>query len=85
MDLAQIEMVGKWTCLIGAGVLAANARWSGWGFVLFLVSNLAWITAGAMRGIDDLWQMQVGLTITSLFGIYRWRVEERKRKLRVQC
>lgn len=85
MDLGQIEMVGKWTCLVGAGVLAANARWSGWGFVLFLVSNLAWITAGAMRGIDDLSQMHVGLTATSLVGIYRWRVEERKKKGVGQC
>lgn len=80
MDIEQIEMLGKWTCLMGSGLLATQTRWSGWGFVFFLVSNAAWINAGSARGIDDLWQMQLGLTVTSLVGIFRWRMEERRRK-----
>ena len=43
-----IEWAGCITGLLGASLLAMNNRYSGWGFVLFLLSNVAWIVFGLL-------------------------------------
>lgn len=67
-----VEWFGALTGLFGAGVLALNTSFSGWGFVGFLISNLAWIAYGIMARSWGLVTMQLGFTLTSVVGIYQW-------------
>jgi len=72
--IAIFEWVGCITGLCGASLLAMNNRYSGWGFVLFLVSNVAWVAFGLMSHAIGMVVMQLGFTATSLMGIWRWLV-----------
>lgn len=72
--LEVIEWAGCITGLCGALLLALNNRYSGWGFVLFLVSNLGWVAFGLMTHATGMVVMQIGFTVTSLMGIWRWRL-----------
>ena len=67
-----VEWVGSLTGLLGAGLLATNSVWSGYGFVAFLFSNMCWIAYGRMAQARGLITMQVGFTVTSLVGIWQW-------------
>lgn len=68
-----IEWAGSLTGLLGAWLLAINdPHWSGYGFVVFLVSNLFWIALGIRKRLYGLLVMQVGFTGSSLVGIARW-------------
>lgn len=71
--MSNFEYIGCGFGLLGALLLSLNCKHSGWGFVAFLVSNVAWITFAVQKGINGLLVMQFGFTITSLIGIYRWR------------
>ena len=44
MNLTALKWLGTAFGIAGAAVLAFNLPFSGWGFVLFLVSSLAWMT-----------------------------------------
>lgn len=68
-------------CLFGVAgsfLLATNSRYSGYGFVAFLVSNAHWIVYGTLTGSTALVLMQVAFTATSLLGIYRWLSPKRR-------
>lgn len=67
-----LEWCGAGLGLLGALLLALNTRHSGWGFVAFLASNVCWIAFALMSGTYGLLTMQVGFTLTSLLGVYRW-------------
>lgn len=71
--MSIFEYVGCGLGLLGALLLSLNCKHSGWGFVAFLGSNIAWITFAVQNSISGLLVMQLGFTITSLIGIYRWR------------
>lgn len=60
---------GSITGLAGAGLLALHNAISGWGFVLFLLSNGFWLLYGYQTRARGLILMQVGFTITSSVGI----------------
>ena len=72
MRKETFEWAGSLTGLAGAGLLAMNTAWSGYGFLAFLISNLCWIAYGRMAGAKGLITMQLGFTVTSLVGIWRW-------------
>ena len=76
--LELLEWVGCATGLCGAALLALNNRYSGWGFVLFLGSNVAWIFFGLFSHAIGMVVMQIGFTATSLIGIWKWLVMARK-------
>jgi hypothetical protein len=46
--------------------------WSGWGFVMFTISSIAWIASGAAMGVRSLITVNTVLLLTNLVGIYRW-------------
>jgi len=68
-----MDWIGCYLALFGSILLATNSRYSGWGFVSYLVSNCAWLYYAAASGIVSLVIMQAGFTVTSVIGIYRWR------------
>lgn len=69
-----LEWAGCLTGLCGAALLALNNRYSGWGFVLFLVSNIAWIVFGLSTHATGMVVMQIGFTATSLIGVWKWLI-----------
>jgi len=71
--MISFDWIGCALALVGSLLLAMNTRISGWGFVAYFFSNCAWITFAASNGINSLLLMQIGFTLTSLLGIYRWR------------
>lgn len=72
--LTIIEWMGCALGVLGAGLLAMNNRWSGYGFVLFLGSNVAWIVFGVLTGAMGLVTMQIVFTMTSMVGIWQWLI-----------
>ena len=78
--LDTLQWAGCATGVAGALLLALNTKHSGWGFVLFLVSNGFWTAYGIQTGAPGLVATQVIFTATSLLGIYRWLVVARQLK-----
>ena len=58
--------------LLGAFLLATNTRLSRWGWVAFLISNVAWILYAIATGAWALLIQQAGFTVTSLIGLRQW-------------
>lgn len=67
-----IEWTGSALGLVGALLLALNLPISKYGFVAFLVSNLFWIAFALRIKAWGLLCMQLGFTLTSVAGIWRW-------------
>ena len=67
-----IEWTGCAFGLLGALLLAINCRFSRWGWVAFLLSNVAWIAYSVLIGAQGLLLQQMGFTITSLIGLRQW-------------
>jgi hypothetical protein len=70
----HLQWVGCTLALCGSALLAAKGRVAGWGFALFLLSNVVWIAYGVLTSAPGLVVMQVGFTVTSLWGLWTWVV-----------
>ena len=68
-----LETIGCVTGLAGSALLALRTRYSGYGFVAFLASNLAWMGYGVQTNAWGLVTMQAGFTVTTVLGLWRWR------------
>lgn len=68
----RLDWIGSALGLAGAALLAANTTGSEYGWLLFLLSNVAWIVYGIGEKTWSLVTMQVGFTGTSMLGIVRW-------------
>jgi hypothetical protein len=64
--------IGSILGLIGSFLLALNVSYSGFGFVAFLGSNIAWFYHGFKTKTWSMVVMQMGFTATSLLGIANW-------------
>ena len=82
LSLGMLEWIGAVGGAAGALLLAFNNRWSGYGLVLFLVSNAAWMTYGVMTHTFGMVTMQIVCTGTSLLGVWRWLVLPRLNRSR---
>jgi hypothetical protein len=80
MDLTLTETL-KWFASI-SGIIAAfmvsldlGRRVTGWGFVVFVASSIAWIAGALMAEDGALVTQNIVLFGINLFGIYRylWR------------
>jgi hypothetical protein len=69
-----VEWSGSLTGLIGAALLATNSDVSGLGFVAFLLSNACWLAFALYTRAFGLLVMQIGFTVTSVLGIWRWLI-----------
>lgn len=74
MQSKAIEWLGCGAGLLGALLLALNTKFSGLGFIFFLLSNLCWISFALKAKSKGLLITQIGFTATSLFGLIRWFV-----------
>jgi len=69
----SVDWIGSILALLGSFLLATNTKISSYGFVAFLASNLVLAVYFWETKQWSLWFMQLGFTISSLLGIYRWR------------
>ncbi|WBX85406.1 hypothetical protein [Sphingosinicella microcystinivorans] len=77
----MLEVV-KWAASI-SGMVAALAvaadlgrRVTGWGFVLFLASSAAWITAGLVDEESALSTQNAVLFVINAVGVYRYLIRK---------
>lgn len=68
----KIEAAAAAFGLVGAFLLAGKGQLAPWGWVAFLASNIGWLAFGWMRRHWFLLAQQVGFTLSSLLGIWRW-------------
>jgi hypothetical protein len=73
----------KWTASI-SGMIAAfmvsldlGRRVTGWGFVLFLLSSIAWISGAALTDDWALGTQNVVLFGINIFGVYRYLIRKK--------
>lgn len=64
--------VGSAFGILGTLALAMNSWYSKWGFIAYLVSNVAWAKTALKNNSMPLFIMQVAFMIMSLIGIFRW-------------
>ncbi len=73
-----MEAIATWVApvatTIAALMTASNlgSRITGYGFIVFTVGSLAWLTLGITTGQANLLWQNVILTGLNLFGIWRW-------------
>ncbi|MEX3984146.1 hypothetical protein AB4Y45_34905 [Paraburkholderia sp. EG287A] len=72
MKTKIVEWGGAVTGLVGASLLAMRLPISGYGFILFLCSNLLWLWFGLRTRAWGMVTMQLGYTVTSVVGVVRW-------------
>jgi len=76
--ISMLEWVGANLGMAGAVLLCVRCKYSAYGWVLFLVSNMAWIGFALINNIHGLSTQHIVFMGTSLIGIYRWLYVERK-------
>ncbi|MDQ0251376.1 putative membrane protein required for colicin V production [Sphingomonas kyeonggiensis] len=81
MNLVEIL---KWYASI-SGIIAAfmvsldlGRRITGWGFVLFVTSSIAWICGALMTKDEPLWTQNIVLFGINCLGIYRYLIRRKK-------
>jgi len=73
-----MEEIAIWVAPIATTIAALmtasnlGSRVTGYGFVVFTVGSLAWLTLGIVTGQANLLWQNVALTALNLFGIWRW-------------
>jgi hypothetical protein len=80
--MALVEIL-KWSASI-SGIIAAfmvsldlGRRVTGWGFALFLLSSLCWISGALMSDDEALWTQNLVLFGITLFGVYRYLIRKK--------
>ena len=68
----MLEWFGAALGLLGAFLLATNSRYSRFGWIAFLATNMCWLAFALDSHLMALLLMQLGFTATSLLGIWRW-------------
>lgn len=71
-----IQWFATITGICAAIMVASNvsAKVSGYGFIIFTASSVAWVTFGILAGEPPLTIQNVVLTLINLIGIYRWLI-----------
>lgn len=67
-----MDWIGAVFGILGSVVLAHNSRISKYGFVLYLVSNIAWIIYAMVTSQWAILAQTLMFAVISVYGIYRW-------------
>jgi len=79
--LLTIEILAAAFGVLGTVLLALNGPRAGWGFVAYLVSNMAWLASSWMQGQWPLFAQQLAFLASSLLGTWLWLVRPRLRAI----
>jgi hypothetical protein len=66
------QWVGALLGIAGTFLLASHTKFSGYGFVCYLISNIGWVYFGIKTKNIPMLFMQAVYTVLSLFGFYRY-------------
>lgn len=73
----------KWFASI-SGMIAAmmvsldsGRRVTGWGFMLFVASSIAWITGALLSDEAPVWTQNMVLFFINCFGVYRYLIRKK--------
>ena len=66
------EIIGMTTGILGSLLIALNINMEIVGFVLYIVSDSAWIYVGAKKNMTELLIMSVVFGIIGIVGIINW-------------
>lgn len=71
-----LQWSATFTGIVAAIMVALNfdAKISGWGFVIFSLSSLLWVSFGLMEGEPPLTIQNLVLFLINLIGVYRWLI-----------
>ncbi len=72
-----LELLSAVLGVTGTLLLAVRSRYAGWAFVAYLISNIGWITFGAIHSHWGLLAQHVVFSLTSLIGIWTWLLKPR--------
>ncbi len=67
-----LEWAGAISAVIGSLLLALNNEYSRWGWICYLISNLALISFSMSMGLWGILFMQIVFLVTTVIGIYKW-------------
>jgi len=73
----MLEIIAAILGVTGTLLLAIKSPYAGWAFVVYLISNIGWITFGSLHGHWALVGQHVIFSMTSLIGIWVWLVQPR--------
>lgn len=79
----QVIEIFKWAASISGTVAAfmvsldLGRRLTGWGFALFVLSSICWITGALMSSDEPLMSQNMVLFGINLFGVYRYLIRKR--------
>lgn len=74
----------EWVAMAGgiAGAITVSLdlgrRITGYGFIIFLVSSVAWVFVGIGQGEAPLTIQNVILSAVNVLGIYRWLIAKKE-------
>lgn len=72
----MLEWIAAISGVLGAILVASNCRFSGYGFLLFLVSSVTWSMCAYASKQDALLINQLGFVAINLLGVYRWLIAD---------
>ena len=70
--LPILKWIGTISGAAGALLISLNIPESGWAFVFFLISSLAWTSAGFLMRDVALWTLNLAFVAIDIIGIVRW-------------
>lgn len=70
LDMAK--RIGTSTGVSGAVLIALNVGLVRYGFVLFLLSSMLWLTAALAQRESSLAVLQGAFTVVNVIGLWRW-------------
>jgi hypothetical protein len=79
ISTTTLEWTGTVFTLLGALLLALDMRISRYGWIAFLIANLTAIFFSRAIDRNGLFTQTIGLTLTSLLGVYRSFVAAKRR------
>ena len=69
-----LEWSGSILAVTGATLLAMHVSFSGWAFVIYLVSSLILLVWGVRKEAYGIAAQNLVFTIINVVGIYRWLI-----------
>lgn len=70
--LPILKWIGTIAGAAGALLISLNIPESGWAFVFFLISSMAWTGAGIVMRDIALWTLNLVFVAIDIIGIIRW-------------
>ena len=67
-----LQYLGAASGMLGALLLALNNSYSKFGYLAYLVSNVAWVAFAVLTQVQGLLVMQGFFFVTALIGLWKW-------------